>query len=77
MANNTSNGERHRVPADLEDGRRPPVNVDLKEFFMACARTGTAQRGWLTADDVINCWPLDKLLEFFRKGDVPTVVTDQ
>jgi DNA polymerase (family 10) len=29
---------------------------------------GTAQRGWLTADDVINCWPLEKLRDFFRKG---------
>ena len=25
---------------------------------------GTAQRGWLTADDVINAWPLDRLTEF-------------
>ena len=29
---------------------------------------GTAQRGWLTPDDVINTWPLEKLLAFFRKG---------
>jgi len=29
---------------------------------------GTAQRGCLTADDVINAWPLDRLLEFVRKG---------
>jgi len=28
---------------------------------------GTAQRGWLTADDVINAWPLGRLLEFIRK----------
>jgi DNA polymerase (family 10) len=28
---------------------------------------GTAQRGWLTADDVINAWPLDRLLEFLGK----------
>jgi DNA polymerase (family 10) len=25
---------------------------------------GTAQRGWLTPDDVINTWPLDRLREF-------------
>jgi DNA polymerase (family 10) len=25
---------------------------------------GTAQRGWLTADDVINTWPLRRLREF-------------
>jgi DNA polymerase (family 10) len=29
---------------------------------------GTAQRGWLTPDDVINTWPLDRLLAFFRKS---------
>jgi DNA polymerase (family X) len=29
---------------------------------------GTAQRGWLTADDVINAWPLGRLRKFFHKG---------
>jgi DNA polymerase (family X) len=29
---------------------------------------GTAQRGWLTADDVINTWPLDRLRAFLRKS---------
>jgi DNA polymerase (family X) len=29
---------------------------------------GTAQRGWLTADDVINAWPLGRLRKFLRKG---------
>jgi DNA polymerase (family X) len=28
---------------------------------------GTAQRGWLAPDDVINTWPLDRLLAFFAK----------
>jgi DNA polymerase (family X) len=28
---------------------------------------GTAQRGWLTADDVINTWPLDRLQAFLAK----------
>jgi DNA polymerase (family 10) len=28
----------------------------------------TAQRGWLTKDDVINAWPLSKLKTFLRKG---------
>ena len=27
----------------------------------------TAQRGWLTPDNVINTWPLDRLQEFLRK----------
>jgi len=29
---------------------------------------GTAQRGWLTKDDVINAWPITKLRRFLRKG---------
>jgi DNA polymerase (family X) len=29
---------------------------------------GAAQRGWLTPDDVINTWPLDKLRAFLRKS---------
>jgi DNA polymerase (family X) len=28
---------------------------------------GTAQRGWLTPDDVINTWPLARLLNFISK----------
>ncbi|MGH3425598.1 MAG: PHP domain-containing protein, partial [Nocardioidaceae bacterium] len=28
---------------------------------------GTAQRGWLTGDDVINTWRLDRLQAFLRK----------
>jgi DNA polymerase (family 10) len=28
---------------------------------------GTAQRGWLSTDDVINAWPLDRLRQFLRK----------
>jgi DNA polymerase (family 10) len=29
---------------------------------------GTAQRGWLTKDDVINTWPETRLRRFLRKG---------
>jgi DNA polymerase (family 10) len=29
---------------------------------------GTAQRGWLIPDDVINTWPLDRLRAFLAKG---------
>jgi DNA polymerase (family 10) len=38
---------------------------------------GTAQRGWLEPDDVINCWPLEKLLAFFREGRSPAKVTSE
>lgn len=35
---------------------------------LACTRygVGTAQRGWLTADEVINTWPVDRLIGFLR-----------
>ncbi|WP_431046242.1 DNA polymerase/3'-5' exonuclease PolX [Streptomyces sp. P1-3] len=29
---------------------------------------GTAQRGWLTPDDIINTWPLQRLRRFLRDG---------
>ncbi|NPV93290.1 MAG: DNA polymerase/3'-5' exonuclease PolX [Firmicutes bacterium] len=29
----------------------------------------TARRGWVSADRVINAWPLDKLLEWLNRGD--------
>ena len=32
---------------------------------------GTAQRGWLTADDVINTWPHSRLRDFLAKGRQP------
>ncbi|PZG50485.1 DNA polymerase/3'-5' exonuclease PolX [Spongiactinospora gelatinilytica] len=30
---------------------------------------GIAQRAWLTTDDVINTWPLERLLAFLGRGD--------
>jgi len=39
--------------------------ADLGNVFYG---VGTAQRGWLTPDDVINTWPLDELRAFLRKG---------
>ncbi|HMG65133.1 MAG TPA: DNA polymerase/3'-5' exonuclease PolX, partial [Streptosporangiaceae bacterium] len=33
---------------------------------------GTAQRGWLTPDDVINTWPLPRLTQFLAKGSDPS-----
>ena len=29
---------------------------------------GAGRRGWLTADDVINTWPLGRLREFLNKN---------
>jgi DNA polymerase (family 10) len=39
------------------------VHLALRRFGVA-----TAQRGWLTKDDVIDAWPLTKLQRFLRKG---------
>jgi DNA polymerase (family 10) len=52
-------------------GVRFAVNTDAHAVpHLAALRygIGTAQRGWLTRDDVINTWPLTKLRTFLRKG---------
>ncbi|MFG2043772.1 DNA polymerase/3'-5' exonuclease PolX [Dactylosporangium sp. NPDC048998] len=36
-----------------------PVHLDHLRYGI-----GTAQRGWLTADDVVNTWPIDRLRAF-------------
>jgi DNA polymerase (family 10) len=41
---------------------------DLADLGNMPYGVGTAQRGWLTPDDVINTWPLDRLRAFLRKG---------
>ncbi|MEV5988934.1 DNA polymerase/3'-5' exonuclease PolX [Streptomyces sp. NPDC052051] len=54
-----------------EYGVRFAVNTDAHSVpHLACLRfgVGTAQRGWLTAKDVINTWPLSRLRRFLRKG---------
>ncbi|HSL68504.1 MAG TPA: DNA polymerase/3'-5' exonuclease PolX, partial [Actinomycetota bacterium] len=40
-----------------------PVHLPFMRFGVA-----TAQRGWLTKEDVINAWPLQKLKRFLAKG---------
>jgi DNA polymerase (family 10) len=48
-------------------GVRFAVNSDAHaSTHLACMRygVGTAQRGWLTPEDVVNTWPLDRLLEW-------------
>jgi DNA polymerase (family 10) len=32
------------------------------------ARSSPSTHGWLTKDDVINTWPLQRLRRFLRKG---------
>jgi DNA polymerase (family 10) len=66
--------DRLDLPADLiRRAKRFGVkfSIDTDAHSLANHRNirygvGTAQRGWLTPDDVINTWPLDRLREFLR-----------
>ncbi|MEU6094633.1 DNA polymerase/3'-5' exonuclease PolX [Streptomyces sp. NPDC047079] len=54
-----------------EHGAKFAVNTDAHSVpHLAQLRygIGTAQRGWLTPDDVINTWPLRRLRRFLAKG---------
>ncbi|WP_053654737.1 DNA polymerase/3'-5' exonuclease PolX [Streptomyces sp. MMG1121] len=54
-----------------EYGAKFAVNSDAHAVpHLALLRYGvaTAQRGWLTREDVINTWPLTRLRRFLRKG---------
>ncbi len=54
---------RHGVKFAVNTDSHAPVHLSLMRFGVA-----TAQRGWLTKEDVINTWPLAKLRGFLRKG---------
>jgi len=68
--------DRLDLPADLiRRAKRFGVKfaVDTDAHSVAHHRNvryavGTAQRGWLTPDDVINAWPLERLRAFLRKS---------
>jgi DNA polymerase (family 10) len=54
---------RHGVKFSVDTDSHAVTHLPLMRYGVA-----TAQRGWLTADDVINAWPLSKLKTFLRKG---------
>jgi DNA polymerase (family 10) len=54
---------RHGVRFAVDTDAHAPVHLPFMRFGVA-----TAQRGWLTRDDVINAWPPGKLQRFLRKG---------
>jgi DNA polymerase (family X) len=54
---------RHGVRFAVDTDAHSVPHLGLMRFGVA-----TAQRGWVTKDDVINAWPLGKLLRFLRKG---------
>jgi DNA polymerase (family 10) len=53
---------RHGVRFAVDTDSHAAVHLPFLRFGV-----GTAQRGWLTRDDVINAWPLSKLRRFLRK----------
>lgn len=55
--------KRHGARFAIDTDAHATGHLDLMRFGV-----GTAQRGWLTKDDVINTWPLGKLQRFLRKG---------
>jgi DNA polymerase (family X) len=54
--------KRHGVRFAVTTDAHSTVHLALRRFGVA-----TAQRGWLTKDDVIDAWPLTKLQRFLRK----------
>jgi DNA polymerase (family 10) len=54
---------RHGVKFAIDSDAHAVVHLKNLRYGV-----GTAQRGWLTPDDVINAWPLDRLRAFLRKG---------
>jgi DNA polymerase (family 10) len=55
--------KRHGVRFAIDSDAHAVGHLDVMRFGV-----GTAQRGWLTPDDVVNTWPLAKLRRFLRKG---------
>jgi DNA polymerase (family 10) len=54
---------RHGVRFAIDTDSHAVTHLEVMRYGVA-----TAQRGWLTKDDVINAWPLAKLKTFLRKG---------
>jgi DNA polymerase (family 10) len=55
------------VPIAINTDAHRPGEFDNRRYGVA-----TAQRGWATAADVVNTWPLDKFLRFIEtKGSRP------
>jgi DNA polymerase (family 10) len=55
--------KRHGVKFAVDTDSHSTVHLPFMRFGV-----GTAQRGWLNKDDVINTWPLSKLSRFLKKG---------
>jgi DNA polymerase (family X) len=59
------------IRAARDAGVRFAIDTDahsLRDLTYLDYGVATAQRGWLTAEDVITTWPLPRLTEFLRKA---------
>jgi DNA polymerase (family 10) len=54
---------RHGVKFAVDTDAHSTVHLPFMRYGV-----GTARRGWLTRDDVINAWPLERLRRFLKKG---------
>ncbi|MFF4952215.1 DNA polymerase/3'-5' exonuclease PolX [Streptomyces chattanoogensis] len=54
--------KRYGVKFAVNTDAHAPLHLENLRYGV-----GTAQRGWLTADEVINTWPLARLRRFLRK----------
>ncbi|WP_069816440.1 DNA polymerase/3'-5' exonuclease PolX [Streptomyces sp. TP-A0874] len=59
---NILRAKRYGVKFAVNTDAHSPVEFDHLRYGV-----GTAQRGWLTTEDVINAWPLPRLRRFLRK----------
>jgi DNA polymerase (family 10) len=55
--------KRYGVRFVVNTDSHAPVHLPHMRYGVA-----TAQRGWLTRDDVVNAWPLGRLRRFLHKG---------
>ncbi|MFI7407934.1 DNA polymerase/3'-5' exonuclease PolX [Streptomyces sp. NPDC049627] len=55
--------KRHGVKFAVDSDAHTTIHLANMRYGV-----GTAQRGWLTKDDVINTWPQARLRRFLRKG---------
>ena len=55
----------------IEYGVKLVINTDshhLDQFCFMQFGIAQARRGWATKENIINSWPMEKLLKFFKKG---------
>ncbi|GGO98883.1 DNA polymerase/3'-5' exonuclease PolX [Wenjunlia tyrosinilytica] len=60
---NILRAKRHGVKFAIDSDAHSVTHLAYMRYGV-----GTAQRGWLTKDDVINTWPLTRLRAFLRKA---------